>query len=150
MIRATIPKVTTPGPESHTIFRIGGTLRRAERRSRQLLQTFSFCDIRPESWPDTVRADATASTKMPKPGARFDRRCARRYPLSGIPSPLNKAAHRIINTGFMSPLGVAACRAKAFVLITGVIQMSEISLTCDSRGDNMRIEKNCRDLKQLS
>ena len=45
---------------------------------------------------------------------------------------------------------MAACRAKAFVLITGVIQMAEISLTCDSCGDNMRIEKNCRDLKQLS
>src|SRR5947199_4150814 len=98
MIRATTPKVTTPGPESHTIFRIGGTLRRAERRSRQLLQTFSFCDIRPESWPDTVRADAMASTKMPKPGARFDRRCARHYQSPGFLHHLKKAAHRIINT----------------------------------------------------
>src|SRR5215469_2557549 len=49
--RAEIPKATTPGPDSHTIFRMGGTLRSAERRSCQLLQKFSLCDICPRSRP---------------------------------------------------------------------------------------------------
>src|SRR5438874_7183675 len=81
MMRATIPNATTPGPESHTILRTGGTLRRAERRSRQLLQKFSFCDIWPESWSGTVvAADAMAPAKMLKTSARFVGRCARRPP----------------------------------------------------------------------
>src|SRR6185312_16668410 len=46
-MRATMPNVTTPGPDCHTIFKTGGTLRRAERRSCQLLQKLSFSDI----WP---------------------------------------------------------------------------------------------------
>ena len=36
--RATSPKITTPGPDCHTIFRTGGVLRSAVRRSCQLLK----------------------------------------------------------------------------------------------------------------
>src|SRR5438445_3150359 len=54
--RATIPNITTPGPDFHTIFRTGGTLRRAERRSCQLLQKFSFCDIWPSPGPFDFKA----------------------------------------------------------------------------------------------
>src|SRR5260370_39712260 len=38
LTRATTPKVTTPGPACQTIFRKGGTFRRAESRSRHPLQ----------------------------------------------------------------------------------------------------------------
>src|SRR3954470_19408810 len=51
-MRATMPNVTTPGPDCHTIVKTGGTLRRAERRSCQLLQKVSFSDI----WPSPARS----------------------------------------------------------------------------------------------
>ena len=38
--RETSPNTTTAGPESHTILRTAGTLRRAERRSRHPVQKF--------------------------------------------------------------------------------------------------------------
>src|SRR5436190_7383493 len=53
-MRPAIPKLTTPGPDCHTILSTGGTFRRAERRSCQLLQKFSFCDIWPSPGPVAV------------------------------------------------------------------------------------------------
>ena len=45
--RKTTPKATTVGPDCQTIRRTGGTLRNAERRSRQLLQKLSRSAICP-------------------------------------------------------------------------------------------------------
>src|SRR5580704_828523 len=62
--RATSPKITTVGPESQTILRTAGTLRRAEMRSCHPCQVFLFSVMR-----DCCRlyADATAGrTKSPK------------------------------------------------------------------------------------
>src|SRR5579864_823775 len=65
-MRAVIPNATTPGPDCQTIFRIGGTLRSAERRSCQLLQNFSFCAIWPS--PDLSPAcENRASWDIPGP-----------------------------------------------------------------------------------
>src|SRR3954451_15026449 len=61
-ILAITPNATTPGPDCHTIFRIGGTLRSADRRSRQLLKRFLLCDIRPSPGPDRFTHDLSLTT----------------------------------------------------------------------------------------
>src|ERR1043165_6810495 len=58
-ILATMPNATTPGPDCQTIFRMGGTLRSAERRSCQLLQKFLPFDIWPSPGLDRLIHDLT-------------------------------------------------------------------------------------------
>src|SRR5579859_1039312 len=72
-MRATMPKVTTPGPDRHTIFKTGGTLRRAESRSCQLLQKVSFSDIWPSPGSVSRAARAGLHQRCPKAAQRFDK-----------------------------------------------------------------------------